>query len=56
MATTESSGLSTQARSMRPPMGVFVRSSTQRSVPRFSPLRRDSVSSRLRRVVQSISI
>ena len=56
IATADKSGRSTHARSMRPPMGVFVLSSTQRSDPRFSPERRDSVSSRLRRVVQSSSI
>ena len=56
MATAESRGRSTQARSRRPPMGVFVRSSTHSRLPFFSPLRRDSVSSRLRLVVQSSSI
>ena len=56
IATALSSGRSTHARSSRPPMGVRVLSSTHRSEPRFSPLRSDSVSSRLRRVVQSSSM
>ena len=56
MATADSRGLSTQARRSLPPMGVFVLSSTQRREPFFSPLRRDSVSSRFLRVVQSSSI
>ena len=49
MATGESSGRSTQERSSRPPMGVLVRSSTHSRLPRFSPVRWFSVSSRLRR-------
>ena len=44
-------GRSTQARRSLPPMGVFVLSSTQSRLPFFSPERRFSVSSRLRRVV-----
>ena len=56
IATADRSGRSTQARSMRPPMGVRVLSSTHSREPFFSPLRRDSVSSRLRRVVQSSSM
>ena len=51
MAATESRGRSTQERSMRLPMAVPVLSSTQRRLPFFSPLLRDSVSSRLRRAV-----
>ena len=56
IATADNSGLSTHERSMRPPIGVLVLSSTHSSEPFFSPLRRDSVSSRLRRVTQSSSM
>ena len=56
MATAESRGLSTQDRSRREPIGVFVLSRTHRREPLFSPLLNASVSSRLRRVVQSISM
>ena len=37
----------------RLPMAVFVRSSTQSSVPRFSPLRMVRVNSKLRRAARS---
>ena len=50
------SGRSIHARSSRPPIGVFVLSSTHRSEPRFSPVRSDSVSSSERRVAQSSSM
>ena len=50
IATTDSRGRSTHARRSLPPIGVLVRSSTHSSEPFFSPERRDSVSSRLRRV------
>ena len=56
IAAGESSGRSTQLRSIRPPIGVFVLSSTQSRLPRFSPVRRFSVSSRLRRAAASSSI
>ena len=55
MAVTERNGRSSQDRSIRPPMGVLVSSSTQRRLPRFSRRCRVSVSSRLRRAVRSIS-
>ena len=51
-----SSGISTQERSKRAPIGVRVRSSTHSRLPRFSPVRRFAVSSRLRRVDQSSSM
>ena len=51
MAATDSSGRSTQLRSMRLPIAVPVLSSTQSRLPFFSPVLRDSVSSRLRRAV-----
>ena len=47
MAVTDSRGRSSQLRSIRPPMGVLVLSSTQRRLPFFSLLRRVSVSSLL---------
>ena len=56
MALSESSGISTQERSIREPMGVLVWSSTQRRLPFFSPVRWLLVSSRLRRVAQSSSM
>ena len=56
MAVTDSSGRSSQLRSIRPPMGVLVLSSTHRSEPFFSRSRRVSVSSRFRRAVRSSSM
>lgn len=46
IATTESSGRSTQALSVRAPMGDFVMSSTESRLPRLSPELRHFVSSR----------
>ena len=56
MAAGLSSGFSSQLRSIRPPMGVFVLSRTQRRLPRFSFVRSVSVSSRFRRAVRSSSM
>ena len=53
---TESSGCSMEERKSRRPIEVFVLSSTQKSVPRFSRLRIVSVSSRLRRAATSSRI
>ncbi len=51
ISATDSSGRSTQARSIRLPMAVPVLSSTQSRLPFRSPPLIDSVSSRLRRAV-----
>ena len=56
MAAGEMRGCSIQLRIMREPMAVFVLSSTHRRLPFFSPPRRVSVSSRLRRAVRSSSM
>ena len=48
IATSESSGRSTQERSVLAPMGDFVRSNTQSRLPRRSPVLRLRVSSRFR--------
>ena len=56
ISVTDSRGRSSQLRSIRPPMGVFVLSSTHRRLPFFSLPRRVSVSSRFRRAVRSSSM
>ena len=48
-------GFSSQLRKSRPPMAVLVLSSTHRRLPRFSPARMVSVSSKFRRAVRSSS-
>ena len=56
ISVTDSSGRSSHERINRPPMAVFVLSSTHRRLPFFSLLRSVSVSSRLRRAVRSSSM
>ena len=56
MAATSRSGRVSHARRLRAPMAVFVLSSTQRRLPRFSLARMVSVSSRLRRAERSSSM
>ena len=56
ISTGSSRGFSSQERSIRPPMAVWVLSSTHRSVPRFSLERMVSVSSRFRRASKSSSM
>ena len=53
MAPRSSKGASSHCRSMRCPMGVVVRSSTDSNVPASSPPRSDSTNSRFRRVISS---
>ena len=56
MAATFKRGRSSQLRRHRPPMEVWVRSSTQRRLPFFSLPRMVAVSSRFRRAVRSSSM
>ena len=56
IAVTDSMGFSSQPRSRRAPMGVFVLSSTHNRLPRRSRLRMVAVSSRFCRAVQSSSM